>query len=146
MHVHSCYVTDQNSKRTLVLDENGLQSRDPGIIWIYDFYRCAIDVHLLTDLDYLSDMMAGQAMHVFKYADQPSLAFQCKITLNIKEPDLSCLVSLNVQKKSPCIESFACRDRCVILHWEHRQRGVFHQAILVKNSTKSFSTPYLLWM
>ena len=57
MRVHTCKVGDgQGGQPVLILDERG----------------CAVDRYVLRNLDYLSDLMAGQEAHVFKFADKPA--------------------------------------------------------------------------
>lgn len=41
---------------------------------------------MLQNLDYVSDLIVGKEAHVYKYADRPSIFFDCKISLTIKEP------------------------------------------------------------
>ncbi|VDN05717.1 unnamed protein product [Thelazia callipaeda] len=71
MVVHSCFVDDGNGDRVQLIDEQG----------------CARDKHLLQNLEYVSDLMAGKEAHAYKYADRQSLFFDCQISLAIKEPD-----------------------------------------------------------
>ncbi|KAI1732528.1 cuticlin-1 [Ditylenchus destructor] len=70
MVVHTCIVDDGNGDRVELIDEKG----------------CARDKFLLQNLDYVSDLLVGKEAHVYKYADRPSMFFDCQITLNIKEP------------------------------------------------------------
>ncbi len=77
MVVHSCFVDDGQGDRVELLDENG----------------CGIDQHLLDNLEYPTNLMAGREAHVFKYADRPALFFNCQIAISIKEPSQECPVS-----------------------------------------------------
>uniref|UniRef100_A0A914XTF6 ZP domain-containing protein n=1 Tax=Plectus sambesii TaxID=2011161 RepID=A0A914XTF6_9BILA len=74
MVVHSCFVNDGNDDKVDLLTAEG----------------CAIDKFLLNNLEYPTDLMAGQEAHVFKYADRAQLFFQCQITISIKEPNGQC--------------------------------------------------------
>ncbi len=58
--VYSCFVDDGFGDKVILLDEVG----------------CAQDRYLLNNLDYPTDLMAGQEAHVFKYADRTALYFQ----------------------------------------------------------------------
>lgn len=49
-----------------------------------------MDKYLLNNLEYLTDLMAGQEAHVYKYADREQLFYQCQISISIKEPSEAC--------------------------------------------------------
>ncbi|KAK6037774.1 zona pellucida-like domain protein, partial [Cooperia oncophora] len=72
--VHSCTVDDGNGDTVQILNEEG----------------CALDKFLLNNLEYPTDLMAGQEAHVYKYADRSQLFYQCQISITIKEPNTEC--------------------------------------------------------
>lgn len=54
--------------------------------WIEFSFRCARDKYLLQNLEYVSNLMVGKEAHVYKYAGNDGLFFECQIALTIKEP------------------------------------------------------------
>ncbi|KHN87066.1 Cuticlin-1 [Toxocara canis] len=72
--VHSCFVDDGNGDTVEILNEDG----------------CALDKHILNNLEYPTDLMAGQEAHAYKYADRSQLFYQCQIKITIKEPNGEC--------------------------------------------------------
>ncbi|CAI4232878.1 unnamed protein product [Auanema sp. JU1783] len=72
--VHSCTVDDGNGDTVQILNEDG----------------CALDKFLLNNLEYPTDLMAGQEAHVYKYADRSQLFYQCQISITIKDPNTEC--------------------------------------------------------
>uniref|UniRef100_A0A914VUB9 ZP domain-containing protein n=2 Tax=Plectus sambesii TaxID=2011161 RepID=A0A914VUB9_9BILA len=75
MRVHTCSVGDGQGGSTVpVLDQNG----------------CEVDHFILQNLEYSSDLMAGQEAHVFKFADRPALYFNCQIELRVKDGVTGC--------------------------------------------------------
>lgn len=72
--VHSCFVDDGNGDKVELLNADG----------------CALDKFLLNNLEYPTDLMAGQEAHVYKYADRSQLFYQCQISITIKEPNSEC--------------------------------------------------------
>ncbi|KAF7640362.1 ZP domain-containing protein [Meloidogyne graminicola] len=72
--VHSCTVDDGNGDTVQILNEEG----------------CALDKFLLNNLEYPTDLTAGQEAHVYKYADRSQLFYQCQISITIKEPHSEC--------------------------------------------------------
>uniref|UniRef100_A0A915PLM4 ZP domain-containing protein n=1 Tax=Setaria digitata TaxID=48799 RepID=A0A915PLM4_9BILA len=72
--VHSCFVDDGNGDTVEILNSDG----------------CALDKYLLNNLEYPTDLMAGQEAHVYKYADRSQLFYQCQISITIKEPNSEC--------------------------------------------------------
>uniref|UniRef100_A0A914V744 ZP domain-containing protein n=1 Tax=Plectus sambesii TaxID=2011161 RepID=A0A914V744_9BILA len=74
MVVHSCKVDDGAGDIIQLLDQQG----------------CALDKYLLSNLEYITDLMAGKDAHVFKYADRNNLYFDCQISISVKEPAAQC--------------------------------------------------------
>lgn len=74
MIVHSCFVDDGNGDSVEILNSDG----------------CALDKFLLDNLEYPTDLTAGQETTVFKYADRSQLFYQCQISISIKEPHCEC--------------------------------------------------------
>ncbi|CAI5441310.1 unnamed protein product [Caenorhabditis angaria] len=72
--VHTCTVDDGNGDTVQILNEEG----------------CALDKFLLNNLEYPTDLMAGQEAHVYKYADRSQLFYQCQISITIKDPGSEC--------------------------------------------------------
>lgn len=72
--VHSCTVDDGKGDTVEILNADG----------------CALDKFLLNNLEYPTDLMAGQEAHVYKYADRAQLFYQCQISITIKEPNTEC--------------------------------------------------------
>ncbi|CAG9540301.1 unnamed protein product [Cercopithifilaria johnstoni] len=72
--VHSCTVDDGKGDTVEILDSDG----------------CALDKYLLNNLEYPTDLTAGQEAHVYKYADRSELYYQCQISITIKEPGGNC--------------------------------------------------------
>ncbi|VDM10469.1 unnamed protein product [Wuchereria bancrofti] len=72
--IHSCIVDDGKDDAVQILNEDG----------------CALDKYLLNNLEYPTDLMAGQEAHVYKYADRSELYYQCQISITIKEPNSEC--------------------------------------------------------
>ncbi|KAL3083160.1 hypothetical protein niasHS_010962 [Heterodera schachtii] len=81
MRVHSCTVSDgQGGEAVEVLDKRG----------------CAVDGLLIRDLDYLGDLSAGQSASVFKFADKPTLHFNCQIELTQHDSTRDCSVNVSI--------------------------------------------------
>uniref|UniRef100_A0A914Q8G6 ZP domain-containing protein n=1 Tax=Panagrolaimus davidi TaxID=227884 RepID=A0A914Q8G6_9BILA len=74
MIVHSCVV------------DSGLRE----FIDILDRRGCALDSLLLPDLEYSTDLIAGQQTQVYKYADRDTLFFQCQISISAKKHNSIC--------------------------------------------------------
>lgn len=81
MTVYDCKVSDGASDVIQLLDQDG----------------CALDQHLLGNLEYPADLMAGVEAHVFKYADRSNLYFNCQINILVKDPGSECSVSFRQQ-------------------------------------------------
>ncbi|CAJ0584198.1 unnamed protein product, partial [Mesorhabditis spiculigera] len=74
MVVNSCTVDDGQGEKIKILDEKG----------------CALDKFVLNNLEYPTDLSAGQEAHIYKFADRPDLFYQCQIAITIKEPNAEC--------------------------------------------------------
>uniref|UniRef100_A0AC34GEN5 ZP domain-containing protein n=1 Tax=Panagrolaimus sp. ES5 TaxID=591445 RepID=A0AC34GEN5_9BILA len=74
MIVHSCVV------------DSGLRE----FIDILDRRGCALDSMLLPNLEYSTDLIAGQQTQVYKYADRDTLFFQCQISISAKSHNSIC--------------------------------------------------------
>ena len=83
MRVHSCTVNDgQGGEQVFVLDENG----------------CEIDRYVLQNLEYPGDLMGGQWSYVFKFADKPTLHFNCQIELALKDREAACTKTVTINE------------------------------------------------
>lgn len=75
---------DGQGNRYQMLDDRGYASelRFSSFMIINDF-SCAIDIYIMNDLTYEStgNAKAWVESHVFKYADKPTVYFQCSVTL-----------------------------------------------------------------
>uniref|UniRef100_A0A914WLF8 ZP domain-containing protein n=1 Tax=Plectus sambesii TaxID=2011161 RepID=A0A914WLF8_9BILA len=74
MVVYGCVVSDGANDTIQLIDDQG----------------CALDKHVLGNLEYATDLMAGKEAHVFKYADRTNLYFNCQIRITIKDPGTEC--------------------------------------------------------
>lgn len=79
MTVYDCKVSDGGSDVIQLIDDDG----------------CALDRHLLSNLEYPTDLMAGVEAHVFKYADRSNLYFNCQINIVVKDPGSPCAVNIS---------------------------------------------------
>ncbi|CAJ0948104.1 unnamed protein product, partial [Mesorhabditis belari] len=75
MIVNTCTVDDGQGEKIQILDDKG----------------CALDKFVLNNLEYPTDLSAGQEAHIYKFADRPDLFYQCQIAITIKEPNAECL-------------------------------------------------------
>jgi hypothetical protein len=74
MTVYACKVDDGNGDLVDLVDDKG----------------CGIDVNLLDNIEYPTDLMAVKEAHVFKYADRSQLYFNCQIRIDVKDPGTQC--------------------------------------------------------
>ncbi|KAH7727357.1 cuticulin-1 [Aphelenchoides avenae] len=72
--VHTCTVDDGAGDNVQIINPEG----------------CALDRFLLNNLEYPTDLSAGQEAHVYKFADRAQLFYQCQISITIKEPNTEC--------------------------------------------------------
>lgn len=54
-----------------------------------------MDDFVLQNLNYSGDLVAGQTAYVFKFADKPSLHFNCQIELTLKDSQSGCINTVN---------------------------------------------------
>ncbi|KAK6104992.1 Zona pellucida-like domain family protein [Brugia pahangi] len=99
--VHSCFVDDGNGDSINLINEEG----------------CALDRYLLNNLEYPTDLMAGQEAHVYKYADRSELFYQCQITITIKEPNGEC-----TRPQCPEPQGFGATQRQTVRRTSRRRR------------------------
>lgn len=57
---------------------------------IIDEIGCAVDKYALNNLEYPTDLMAGQEAHAYKFPDRSQLNYQCQITISTKELGQEC--------------------------------------------------------
>ncbi|KAI6187594.1 Cuticlin-1 [Aphelenchoides besseyi] len=81
-HKWTCDTETKNQFCMIVHMDDGNGDR----VELIDNQGCAKDKFLLSNLDYVSDLMVGKEAHVYKYADRQSMFFDCQISLTIKEP------------------------------------------------------------
>lgn len=59
-------------------------------VFVLDENGCEIDRYVLQNLDYPGDLIGGQWAYVFKFADKPTLHFNCAIELALKDRQAAC--------------------------------------------------------
>ena len=53
---------------------------------------------MLQNLEYTTDLMAGQESHVYKFADRPALYYNCQVELKIRDEVTGCAaLVINIQ-------------------------------------------------